>query len=138
MAKNIVRRIISRILRGSTPEPTPEIPKGRVIGHRGVATGLPTDTGKWETISAEEVEAYVYKGAALPVHSSNVEHIQYDINKKVLIVSFHGGGQYSYQQVSEQEAINFAQAFSKGKFIWDTFRVRGSRTAHKKPYSKIR
>lgn len=145
-----IREMISRLLRKKPkgPEVTPRgeagfpKPAGRVEGHRGLGIGSTTEPDlhpeKWERLSGDQVENFVYHRAVLPVNSTNVAHVQYDIEKHILIVTFLGGGQYSYSNVSEQEAINFAQAGSKGAWVWDRLRIRGSKTGHQKPYRKIR
>lgn len=47
------------------------------------------------------------------------------------------GPVYRYLQVPEQEARMVYRAFSKGIAVWDYFRVRGSRTAHKRGYERV-
>ena len=91
---------------------------------------------KWETLSVEEVDDFVNGGQPLFVHSSNVVSAQYYPIERKMLIQFKDG-RYMYSNVSEQEALNFAQAQSKGAFVWDTFRVRGSKTAHRKPYAKV-
>lgn len=144
--RSIVNRLRNMFRRREKPT-APRLPRmpglgdkrpGKVVGHRGVATGLPSDTDKHEMIPPSETEGFVYKEQILHVHSSNVATAQYLIDQQKLILSFHNGGVYEYGNVTEQEAINFAQALSKGKWNWDNIRVRGSRTAHKKPYRKIK
>ena len=144
-----IRRIINRlrgVLRRDKPgvERLPTMPglggkrPGKVVGHRGVATGLPPDVSKHEILTPTESEEFVYKERILYVHSSNVNSAQYFLDRQALQLTFHGGGVYEYSNVSEQEAINFAQALSKGKWTWDSLRVRGSRTQHRKPYRRIK
>lgn len=145
-----VRSIVNR-LRGIFRRKKPSAPRlptmpglgnkrpGRVVGHRGVATGIPQDTDEdHEILQPSETEEFVYKERILYVHSSNVNSAQYFIDQQKLILTFHNGGIYEYGSVSEQEAINFAQALSKGRWSWDNLRVRGSRTAHKKPYRRVK
>jgi hypothetical protein len=85
------------------------------------------------------VQDFLYLGLVLQVHSSNVQAAQYDLDHQKLHVWFKGRGEpgYEYSNVSRTEALSFAQALSKGKEIWDRYRVRGSRTAHQKPYRKL-
>lgn len=145
-----VRSIVNR-LRGIFRRNKPEAPRlptmpglgdkrpGKVVGHRGVATGILQETDEaHEILQPSEVEEFVYKERILYVHSSNVNTAQYFIDTQKLILTYLNGGVYEYGNISEQEAINFAQAFSKGKWTWDSLRVRGSRTAHKKPFRRIK
>lgn len=125
-------------------------------GHRGIAVGLGKKPVKLpsgrvlnrQTISDDEVEAFVYDQELLFVHSSNVGAVQYFPEVEKMMVEFLGSGMkgksggktsaYLYSNVTIDEAISLAQAQSKGIWIWDNFRVRGSKTAHKKPYIKLR
>lgn len=95
-------------------------------------------TKRWWTLYNDVVAGFVYDQDYLPVHSSNVAAAQYFITDQKLMVEFRSGAAYLYSNVTEQEAVQFATALSKGGFCWDVLRVRGSKTAHKKPYSRIR
>ncbi len=77
--------------------------------------------------------------------SSNVWAVTYDRTKSHLYVQYMGGkgrkrsgpGRwYQYRQVSVSEAKSIYNAASKGIFIWDNIRKRGSKNGHKKPYTK--
>jgi len=63
---------------------------------------------------------------------------QYFADEQKMMVEFKNGSAYMYSNVSIGEATEFLQAFSKGSAVWTLFRVRGSKTAHKKPYKKIK
>lgn len=93
---------------------------------------------KWQKLGKDEVYSFVYEAMPLFVHSTNVSMLQYFIEEKKLVVEFKGGGVYAYSNVTEDEAIAFAKEPSKGGTVWSLLRVRGSKTAHKKPYVKIR
>lgn len=109
---------------------------GRTLGHRGVGGA---SAPAWEMLSADEVEAFVYFGAWLPVQSTNVKVAQYDGGKEQLLVEFLNGSLYLYSNVSEQEALEFARAFSKGKWVWSNLRGRGLPPGqHLKPYQQLR
>lgn len=95
-------------------------------------------TGKWRDIPGNVVSDFVYDAQPLFVNSSNVAMFQFFKEERKLVVEFLKGGVYAYGNVSEDEAIQIAQAPSKGAAVWDTLRVRGSKTKHKKPYQKIR
>lgn len=106
----------------------PEKPRVRTLGHRGTGGqgGSPdcTASNTWQTLSADEVDAFVYKGKFLAVQSSNVAGASYERDGRQMVVSFLNGSAYRYFDVSEDEAVQFVQAFSKGKAVWDLFRGR--------------
>lgn len=85
---------------------------------------------------------FVYGQEVISFHSSNVTWAQYFINDRYMLVAFHGGsppkpGVYRVSPISEAEAIDFARAFSKGIWYWDSVRIRGTRHGHKKNVSRI-
>lgn len=110
-------------------------------GHRGIALGLgnkpTTKPGNRNLIPRDEVDEFVNGGYPLFVHSSNVRMAQYFPQDQKMMVEYGEGAAYLYSGVTQHEALSFAQAQSKGTWVWDHLRVRGSRTAHKKPYVKI-
>lgn len=114
-------------------------------GHRGVAIGSlkepdysKENVAKWKGYTADEVEGFVYDQQPFFVHSTNVVMAQYFIQTKQMMVEYKDSRAYLYDNVSEDEAINFAKAESKGVWVWDNLRVRGSKTAHKKSYTRIK
>ena len=126
----------------------------QISGHEGIAAGdlqkmeeeflegerpSTEQVQEWKQreLGNEEAEAFVYGGKEIFMHSSNVRSAQYMPDSQQMYVSFKNGGQYIYDNVSVQEAIKMIQALSKGGEIWDTYRVRGSKTATRKPYKKI-
>lgn len=156
---NILGRITGKItskinrafgLRAKPPKPAPA---SRVIGHRGIAAGslkerqrlqaegkqpyTAEEIAKWRQLSGDVVEDFVENEQPLFVNSSNVVLFQYFKDVQKLLVEFKGGKSYLYDNVSKTEAIEFATAQSKGGAVWDLLRVRGSRTAHKKPYRRV-
>ncbi len=114
-------------------------------GHRGIAAGdrdrpdfSAENIAKWQQLTGNEVEDFVYHGQKFPVHSTNVSYAVYYLDKQAMEVEFLDGSAYLYEDVTEDEAIGFAKAQSKGGWVWDNLRVRGSRTQHRKKHSKIR
>lgn len=91
-----------------------------------------------EEIPASEVEDFLYNHGLLFVNSTNVAACQYFPESNQMMVEYLNGSAYLYDNVTSQEALAMANAQSKGIFVWSFFRVRGSATAHKKPYKKIR
>ena len=130
--------------------------RARVRGHGGVAAGslkpaadfaetgrIESDVSseniaKWRTLGSDEVYGFVWEGDLLPVHSSNVAAAQYFPEDRKMMVEYLGGSAYLYSSISVDEAIDFAKAQSKGGWIWSVLRVRGSKTRHRKPFTKIR
>lgn len=131
-------------------------PKARLIvgeGHRGIAAGNLTERhrrmaageqpysqaeiDKWQTLSGDIVEDFIYNEQILHVNSSNVANATYFSQERKMLVQFLNGGRYLYSNVSEQEALAFAQSQSKGDWVWSNLRVRGSKTAHRKPWTKL-
>ena len=125
------------------PAPRPKF--GR--GHRGVAAGSrekPDLEGYAERlaqghseVAENEVDDFLFNEVPLVVNSSNVSNVTYFPKEGKMLVQFLGGGKYMYSQISEAEALSFVQAQSKGIWVWSYLRVRGSRTAHRKPYLRI-
>jgi hypothetical protein len=134
------------------PDPLAPIPLGqsgnkvgRQGGHRGMAFGRvgtgkedvsPENRARWEKLRDSEAGDFTYNGAILYVHSSNVQSAQYDIESQTLLVAYlpkknSAGAIWQYDPISEDEAIAFANAHSKGSFLWDVVRVRGTRHGHK-------
>lgn len=77
--------------------------------------------------------------------SSNVYAVVYDRRGDELYIQYLGGkgrkrsgpGRwYAYRNVSRSEALEIYGAISKGIWIWDALRVRGTQTGAKKPYTK--
>lgn len=101
-------------------------------GQRGTGSRKPT-------VSRDEVEDFLRHGTIFFVNSSNVVSAQYfpDPEFKMLI-EFYDGSAYLYSNVSEYEALSFAQAPSKGIWVWDHLRIRGTVTGHRKPYVKVK
>ena len=136
-----IGRAIERLFGKKKPQ-APILPKPGEVegGHRGIAIGLGADPDKLNRrlVLGDEVYDFVYEMQPMLVHSSNVRMVQFFPNEKKMLVEFKKGAAYIYSNVSEQEALSFARAHSKGIWVWDHLRVRGSRTRHKKPYARLR
>lgn len=128
--------------RGKKPKP-PALP-----GNRGIAAGSlkKPDLERYaervergqEYIPVPEVEGFLYNEELLFVNSSNVGAVQYFPEDGKIMVEFLGGSAYLYSNITPEEARSFVNAQSKGGWVWDHLRVRGSRTAHRKPYLRLR
>jgi KTSC domain-containing protein len=144
----ITGKIFGRIrsIFSGRPKAPPQQPQSRVVGHRGIAARnlkpgqqdlSAENVAKWRNLTGQEVEDFVENEQPLLVHSSNVSLMQYFKDVQKLLVEFHNGASYLYDNVTKSEALQFATYQSKGGAVWDLLRVRGSRTAHKKPYRKL-
>lgn len=132
-------------LRGKKKPAAPKLPQAR--GHRGRALRSllhpdlsPENVAKWRELPEGYVEDFVYHQQPLFVHSSNVVMCQFWLDEQKMLVEYGVKGpkrSYLYSNVSEAEATGFAQADSKGAWCWTHLRVRGSKTAHRKPYVEV-
>lgn len=141
-------------LRPKAPKLTPEQQTeqrfekfGGRAGNLGIAAGnltpgkqdfSPENVAKWRQLPDSVGIDFVFNQGLFVVHSSNVSSFQYFINSQSLLVQFHNGGVYKYSNISEQEAVYFYIAQSKGGAVWDILRIRGTLKGHKKPYVCIK
>ena len=84
-----------------------------------------------------EVEAFLRGDLPIQVGSSNVKSAQFFPGTAQMLVQYHNGRSYMYSSVNEYEAKQFVYYLSKGKFIWDLFRIRGVKNASRKPFVRI-
>ena len=96
------------------------------------------EQAKWRELSTDSIEGFLHDEQILFVHSSNVAALQYFKEAGKLMVEYLNGSAYLYSGVSLPEASRFVSSASKGGEVWDTLRVRGSKTAHKKRYVRIK
>jgi hypothetical protein len=85
-----------------------------------------------------QVDEFLWFGELLLVRSSNVAAAQYFPEDEKLMVEFLNGSAYLYAGVGVEEARAFAEADSKGSWLWDNVRKRGSKTAHLKAFVRVR
>lgn len=136
---------IDRLL-GRTEPVAPQVPeeaypRGSVpaqIEELGQQMRFPDSGALSPAISEGEVERFLYRGAVLSVVSSNVDHVEWDHRTSQLIVTYRNGSQYAYENISEGEARSFAEAPSKGTWVWNFLRIKGTKHGHKKPYRRLR
>ncbi len=88
----------------------------------------------------------IVTGEMVEVRSSNVHSIGYDLDNQTLYVRFWAettrrgeivrfpGSLYGYRDVWPEEFLEFLEAPSKGNWVWDHLRERGTVSGHKKPY----
>src|SRR5262245_9044797 len=96
--------------------------------HRGTGGGF---------LSEDDVADFLL-GELLIVSSSNVASATYQAPEHKMIVEYLDGSVWLYGDISDAEAEAFARAPSKGIFIWDHIKVRGTVHEHQKPAWKIR
>lgn len=75
----------------------------------------------------------VYSG----FRSSNVSAIRYDPKDNYLEIGYKNGGWYGYHDVTSREARSLYGASSKGSWVWDHLRVKGTVFGYQKPYAYI-
>lgn len=105
-------------------------PKPAAAGERG--------TGSRQLLSADQVENFVYGGEPLPVSSSNVASATYALDEEQLTISYLDGAAWQYSPVTVEEALDFARALSKGTWVWDNLKVRGTVHQHQKTAVQVR
>lgn len=111
----------------------------RTLGHRGIAAGSlkpgeqdlsAENVEKWKMLGADEVADFVYRAQPLFVHSTYMVMGQYFIEEKKFLIEYPDGEIWAYDPVTEEMAIQFAQAQSKGGWVYDHIRVRGKGNIH--------
>lgn len=150
MAK-IVRTLLNKvrsIFRGRKPT-TPKVPPshffpGDSFGHRGVAAGnlqhpdvTPENLARRQMLTQGDAEDFL-NGQPLFVHSSNVAMVQYHAADNKMMVEYKDGSAWLYSPVTLEEAKSFLRRQSKGAWVWDNLRVRGTKHGHKKNAVRIR
>ena len=98
----------------------------------GAPPSKPHKTETWD----DDFAGYM-GGEEKSVSSSNVASSKYDSKEKYMEIGFIGGKRYGYHDVSSQEATSFFSAKSKGGWVWDHLRRRGTRFGYQKSYAFI-
>lgn len=94
------------------------------------------------------VEDPLVTGEFIEVSSSNVHSIAYDLENALLYVRFLGpapegevrtdpGSLYQYRDVTPRQFQGFQRAASKGSWVWDNLRIRGTVSGHRKDYALV-
>jgi len=112
-------------------------------GGRG---GVPVNVdGQWITFPANHP---IVTAEMVPVSSSNIYSIGYDNDSHTLMVRFVGrhshkdnsrrpGSIYAYFHVPARRFLQFLDAASKGKWLWDNVRIRGTISGHRYDYALV-
>lgn len=86
-----------------------------------------------------EENRFLAMGERVYVDSSNVEWIQYlaafEGTPEHLYVGYKDGSAYMYGEITPEMAIAFLNAPSKGRWVWDNLRLRGTVYGWQKPYA---
>lgn len=69
--------------------------------------------------------------------SSNVERVHYEIDHSSLFIEYYTGWLYRYWPVNEREAASIFHSRSKGVWVWDNLRRRGTKLGHRKNYQLV-
>lgn len=90
-------------------------------------------------VQAMPVDHPLVTGDMVPVDSSNVHSIGYDLEHHLLYVRYldsggRAGPLYGYHDVTPDEFLRFLDAPSKGRWVWSNLRERGTIAGYRKPY----
>lgn len=97
--------------------------------------------GNREKFMGEDETSFVWFGGFVDTpNSSNVASLQYDYESQKLTVGYKGRresslvGYYEYSFVNEEQARDLLFWVTKGGWVWDNLRVRGTKCGTQKPY----
>lgn len=90
-----------------------------------------------EPLGESDVERFVNGEEAIMADSTNVYSLFYRPDYQSLQIEFLNNSIYLYSNVTEAEAEDVALAMSKGMWIWDELRIRGTKYGHRKSYMRI-
>ena len=80
---------------------------------------------------------FLHGGEYSTFSSSNVRGASYDPENNFLEIGYKNGGRYGYHDVNRGEAKSFYDAASKGKWVWDHLRLRGTVFGYQKAYTYL-
>ena len=92
---------------------------------------------KWRELTVQDAQDFI-DGYPFFAHSSNVAMVQYFYQVKQMMVEYKNRRAYLYKSISVDEALIFFGAFSKGGWVWDNLRIRGTATGFKKYYIRLK
>ncbi len=110
------------------------------VGSTGVSTVNPEEVG--DALDREDMQTFLAGEFTIMADSSNVRYIKYIPEMQELEVGYKASGRrgdsaYRYASVTVEEAALAFIATSKGGYVWDVLRQRGTRYGHKKPYWRV-
>ena len=97
--------------------------------------GMPRGTGGGTLDPSEVADFLAHQWVA--VSSSNHVRARWDEEARTLEIQYDDGSTWAYDPVSRDEATDYLLAPSKGTWMWDHVRVRGSKHAHQKNARQI-
>lgn len=144
-------RILSPEEATEKPAPKSRLPFGI---SETTSRGQPRKTVELENFGANKTRLPVdhpgVTGEFVKVDSSNVYEIAYDAEGAFLYVRFRAtegrgtgkrlnapGSLYRYRNVEPRDFKQFYEAASKGEWVWDHLRIRGTVAGHQKPYALV-
>lgn len=99
---------------------------GKILDRLGIDRGkLPTPDDRFRQ--------FLYGNNWTSFTSTYLKAARYDWNTSTLQVLYPDGTVWSYRNVTPGEARDFYEAPSKGTWMWDNVRVRGTKSQHQKP-----
>lgn len=131
------------------PEPTPEAQQlqpqlSPTTGRRRTTVDVSFGNGLTRRFKASHP---IVTGAMVPADSSNVYAYGYDVRNWLLYVRFreHADGQptdrpgplYQYRHVQPEVFLSLLKAGSKGNWVWDKLRIRGTVSGHRYDYALV-
>lgn len=115
---------------------------GRRKGRRGLALGSvdtpekvrqaydTRESAPGKRIQTSEIEEFLHHGLLVFVNSSNVAAAQYFPGQQALMIEYLDGAAWMYDPIDEPMAEQFMLAPSKGTWVWDHIKVRGTVHQH--------
>jgi hypothetical protein len=100
------------------------------------------DESKQRQLENNPAYRFLYKGDVVTgFSSSNVKAFWYDIEKHLLYIQFKDQSTYEYgarlRGVTTEFALSLFYAKSKGTWVWDNLRIRGTKLGHKVDYALV-
>lgn len=124
------------------------IPGRTQAGTQRKVVDIPVTTGKKQRFP---IDHPIVSGAMVPApQSSNVHSYGYDIENEQLYVRFKApapkgqktrpnqpGSLYQYSDVDPSQFLRLHRASSKGTWVWDELRIRGTVSGHQRSYRLV-
>ncbi len=104
--------------------------RGLALENRSAPNLTAENQAHWIGLPEGWAREFVYANQPLHVHSSNVDWAQYWLDSQELYVKFLSGHGGTYEGVTEQEAVDFTQAGSKGGWVIDVMIGRSNLIGH--------
>jgi len=129
---------------GEEPKERPRLPEGIEQRPGRKTVDVPMAGGQVKRLRPDHP---LLTGEFVQVASSNVHSYSYDYEAAALYIRFldHGddgarggpGPLYRYDNVEPELALDLERAASKGGWVWDHLRIRGTISGHQKDYALV-